>query len=138
MDTANLKLEKFTGYGSKVSRKIGINRAYGFSFPKAFVMENKLEKGAHTQLFFDKDARVIGIHFEHGGDNNHTFKLVVNKRDGDVVGAQSAAKSFFTTYDLVIDDIAGSYDYEKKEVPEIGELFLIQLKDHATPEQPAQ
>lgn len=128
MDINSLELERFTGYGSKVSRRISINKSYGFSVPRPFLKENNLLDSDFTELFFDKIAQVIGILFKKGeGDGG--FKLNYYGTKEDPKGVSFVAKSFFTTYNIDVNKVAGQYSPQKKTVEGIGDVYLMQLKE---------
>lgn len=128
MDIDNIKLEKFTGYGSKVSRKISINRSNGFSIPRAFLQENNINDVDFSELFFDKESKVIGIRFKKGEGEGGCKLIPYGNKEGDRLGVQFSAKSFFNTYNLDAAQYAGQYEAVKKTTGELGDVFLIQLK----------
>lgn len=121
-----LNLVKFTGIGSKVSRKISINKSFGFSVPKAFLAENKVENPKFVDLFYDQNLKVIGLFFKSQPDSSG-FKLVPYGHKGERLGFQFSAKSFFNTYNIPVDKVAGHYEAYKQALPNEGDIFLIKI-----------
>jgi hypothetical protein len=122
MSYENLNLEKFSGYGSKISRKISITKSFSFGLPPAFFQENSLNGYTKVAIFYDKKERVIALHF----NNEEGFKLSTYG-EGTKQGASFLARSFFTTYDLKPADCKGRYTPEKIHKDGIGDLFVIKL-----------
>lgn len=127
MNPSALKLEKFTGYGTKTSRKISITSASGFGIPPALYKEFGLEKYSYVVLFYDRDAKVIALKLKEN-DEEGGFKLV-RYGQGDKRGASFVGKSFFATYNINSDLYRGRYDVERATVPEVGDVLLIKLKE---------
>jgi len=129
MNYENLNLEKFSGYGSKVSRKISITKSFSFGIPPALFKENNIDGFEKVALFFDKKAGIIGLNF----NNNEGFKLA-KYGTGDKRAASFLARSFFTGYGLDPAKCKGRYVPDKINREGIGELFLINLESKALPE----
>lgn len=134
MDIANLNLERFSGYGSKVSRRISITRSFGFGFPPAFCREHDLNRFAFAALFYDKSQRVIGIQFLAEGekDPDQGAFRVVHYGVGDRTGASFTAKSFFNEVGLNVDESRGRY--EGTPYPKMPNTFLLDLSKPDTSE----
>ncbi|NQV89243.1 MAG: hypothetical protein HQ488_02885 [Parcubacteria group bacterium] len=126
MDINNLNLEKFTGYGSKTSRKISITKSFSFGLPPAFYQENELDKFNFALLLFDKDNKVIAIKFAEN-DSDGGFKLATYG-EGKKRGATFVARSFFNNYNIDPKLYSGRYEYEKINSDEHGQVFLIKIE----------
>lgn len=125
IDINSVVLEKFGGYGSKVSRKISITRSFSFGLPPAFFKDNGLGRYTNVLLFYNKQLNLIVLKFETD-DTNGGFKLV-KYGEGDKMGASFVARSFFTTYNIDPKTYKGRYEAEKGVKDGIGEVFWIQL-----------
>ncbi len=123
MNHENLKFEKFSGYGSKISRKISITKSCSFGIPPTFFKENNIDQFTHVVLFFDKDAGVIGLQFNNSEEG---FKLI-KYGSGERRGASFVARSFFNAYRLEATKYKGRYNAEKIQKDNIGELYIIDV-----------
>jgi hypothetical protein len=130
MDINLLNFEKFSGYGSKVSRKISITRSYSFGIPPAFYKDNNLEQFSYVIVYYDKVARVIALKFQKD-DTEGGFKLVKYGNDGKR-GASFVARSFFNTYGIDPKQYKGHYDAKKETRNDIGEIYWIALPEPST------
>jgi hypothetical protein len=119
----NIEFEKFSGYRSKVSRKISITKSFTFGIPPAFFKENDLENFKFVALFYNKNEGIIGINF----NNQDGFKLS-KYNEGEKRAASFPARSFFQTYGLNPVDCKGRYTPEKITKEGIGDLYLIKIK----------
>ncbi|MFA6253057.1 MAG: hypothetical protein WCV69_02205 [Patescibacteria group bacterium] len=124
MDINSLKLEEFNSVGSKFSRKISITNAASFGFTTAFIAENGLSDPQFASLFYDKNQNVIGIQFGKEWKEKNSLKLSFNKIANN---ASFGARSFFHAHQIKIEDIRGKYEYKKTSLPNIGEVYLIDL-----------
>jgi hypothetical protein len=127
MDIKELNLKKFEAFGAKISRKISITASSSFGFPPTFYKENNLDKYTHAVLFYDQNARVVGIHFTSDKPEG-AFKLIIHGKD-DKISASFVARSFFNTYGLIASGVKGRYEYSKIDQEGIGEIYLIELKE---------
>ncbi len=122
MSYENINFEKFSGYGSKISRKISITRSFSFGLPPAFYQENNLKDYTRVAMFYDKKEALIALHF----NNDEGFRLSIYG-EGSKQGASFLARSFFTMYDLEPAKCKGRYTPEKIYKEGIGDLFVIKL-----------
>ena len=123
----NLNLKKFSGFGAKISRKISITGSYSFGFPPAFYTDNGLADYSYAILFYDENAKVIGIHFIKEREEG-AFKMIPHGKD-DKTSASFVARSFFNTFKLPVDKIKGRYEPNVINQDSIGKIFLIQVKE---------
>lgn len=127
MDIKNLKLEKFVGYGSKVSRKISLHKSESFGFPPAFFQENGVEDYQYINLYFDKDNKVIAMKMLKEKPQDGGYKIIKYGL-GERRGASFNARSFFNNQGMVAADFSGKYDYQMENIDGIGDVYLIELK----------
>lgn len=123
MNYNELNFEKFTGMGSKVSRKISITRSYSFGIPPAFFKENDIDNYNHVVIFYEKNAGVIGLNFNNAAEG---FKLV-KYGTGDKRGASFVARSFFNAYGLDSSKCKGRYSVEKIDKEGVGHMYIIDI-----------
>ena len=127
MDINSLNLQKFEGRGSKTSRWISVTKSNSFGFPPAFFKENRLDKFSKVNLYFDPNAKVVGIKFLKDGEE---ASFALNKYGKEKKGASVVAKSFFSEYGIQAPRVNGRYEPTVTVRPDIGKVFLIQLEDH--------
>jgi len=127
MDTNNLNLTKFSGFGAKISRKISITKSYSFGLPPAFYKDNDLKDFFYATLYYDKDARVVGIHFLKSKEDG-SFKVIRHGTENRE-SASFVARSFFKSYGLNVSKIRGRYVPKTINQEGIGKIFLIELKE---------
>lgn len=118
----DINFERFSGYGSKVSRKISITKSFTFGIPSVFYKENGLEGFNSVAMFYNKDNGAIGLHF----NNQEGFKLS-KYGEGDKRAASFPARSFFQTYGLDPATCKGRYTPEKIQKDGIGDIYVIKI-----------
>ena len=125
IDKNNLKLKKFEGFGSKVSRKISITRSNSFGFSPTFFRENRLTAFEAALLYYDATQQVIGIKFVNQKEEG-SFTLV-KYGEGNKIGGAISARSFFTNHEIDLNEHRGKYDYETIE-DNGSKIYLIKLE----------
>jgi len=128
MDYSTLNLKKFSNVGSKISRKISITGSYSFGIPPAFYEEHGIKDYSYAVVFYDEQNQVIGVQFTKEKEKDSSFKLIPYGSEVKM-GASFVARSFFNTHDIDIAQIKGRYDPEEHTFPDIGKVFLIDLKE---------
>jgi len=130
MEVKNLQLKPFIDYRTRISRKISLNPSFSFGIPPTFFKENGLDEGFVAKLFYDELQRVIGIKFVRKSETSGPgFKINVYG-EGDKKGATFLARSFFKKYNIDPDKYRGKYDPEKVDLPDVGEVFIFELKEN--------
>lgn len=129
MDIKSLNLKKFEEYGSKISRRISLNKSYSFGLPPAFYQEQGIDNYTHAYLFFDDTQKVVGIQFVKIGDGEKGVKLVTYGGGKDK-GATFIARAFFNKHNIDPKKYYGKYDFTKENVEGVGEVYLFQLKEN--------
>ena len=120
--------QRFTSVNTKHNDVITISKTNSFGFPTHFFNKNEIGKFRYVVLFYDDTSREIGFLFTDNQDEPNKFTIFRN-RSGQ--GGSVVAKSFFDTYDIKPMENHGKYLYEKREVPEIGLLYIIKLPNIA-------
>ena len=128
MENLELNLKKFVGFGTKVSRKVSITKAYSFGFPPALYKEYGLETFFFANIYFDDVRRVIGVKFLKEREEG-AFKLIRYKFDDNKISASFVARSFFKTYKLNVDQLKGRYEPKVIESEDLGKIILLDLNE---------
>ena len=72
-------------------------------------------------LFYDNGNKAIAFKFT----NSHEEGILSVTRD--TTGATVSGKSFFNANKLDLKTSSGRYDWKKQTIPDIGEVFIIEL-----------
>ena len=105
--------------------RISITGVNSFGFPAKFYADNNLKDYKYVVLFWDADNKAIGIQFSNDEQEKSKLSLVKSSK----YGASLSAKSFFTKNALDSKKYKGRYDWKKVQVPDVGEVFVIELKE---------
>ena len=116
--------EKFINTNKRTESRITITKSNSFGFPTKFYEENIMDKYNHVVLYWDKVEREIGLHFISDENEKYKFKIIHNKNG---YGGQIVATSFFKVNGIDPSVHRKRYDWEKKYVDGIGELYIIKL-----------
>lgn len=113
----------------KVIDTITVTSNYYLSLPMFFLKKNKLNKNSKPvlRLFFDEDAKAIGILFTSVVESG-TYKINYS----DKYGATCKIKSFLMNNNISLADYAGKYNYEIINTNVDGEnveMFVLELKN---------
>ena len=122
----NLKLKKFTKTNARLEDRITITANRAFGFPTQFYKNNNINRHKYLVLYFDEDNEVIGFHFTSDEGEEHKFTLIKSNQG---YGASVVATSFFKTYDIDPGKYKGKYNWRKRKITEVGQVFLIDLKE---------
>lgn len=120
---------KFTALKQRSVDKISITGSHTFNFPSKFYNDNSLNNYKYVILYYDANVRAIGIQFTN--DEAEKFKLKIQKSDRGYGGFISAT-SFFKTNNIDTKIYKGRYDWKKETVENIGELYVIELKERGS------
>ena len=122
------KFEKFKYLGGRFSAKASIRSNGSIGLSQGAILRYKLAEGKwYAELFFDKDARVIGIRPTRDGDTESVTKIVVRKSaqgGKDSFSSFISARSLLNFYGIPIEK-ARSYPAEWDEEHQ---MIIIDLK----------
>lgn len=122
-DTANLR--KFTEAGKRVEKRLTITSWNSFGLPTKFWNDHNLDDFRYVVLFYDPDQMLVGLHFTN--DDKEPSKFTISKgKQG--YGGGFVANSFFKLNGLESRDYRGRYEWEKRNIDGVGEVFLFMLK----------
>lgn len=117
---------KFTALRQRSVNKISITASNTFNFPSKFYSDNKLGRFKYVVLYYDKGRGAIGFNFTNEDDEKYKFKVQTSKKG---YGGFVSATSFFKVNNIDPKTHKGRYEWEKETIPEIGKLFVIELKE---------
>lgn len=117
------KFEKFNQQNTRLESRITITKSNSIGFPTKFSEDNGVKKFNYAVLFYDKEARAVGIQFTNDEQEPHKFSIIKS----DKYGASLVAQSFFKLNDIDTKKYHGRYNWKKVELDNIGKIFVIEL-----------
>lgn len=112
---------KFNGVYPRGDSKIGFQKSGLIRLSSGFCRVTGIKKFKYTVMYFDSDNRAIALKFTDGREDGRL------KVTHDGTGATISATSFLKANNLTLKSTWGRYDWEKINLPEIGEAFVIKL-----------
>lgn len=122
----NYNLKKFEYTNKRFENRITVTGSNAFGFPTRFFKENQIGTFNYVSLFYDEDQKVVGFHFHNNENEKHKYSILKSKEG---YGGSIIATSFFKTYDLDPKRYKSKYNWEKKNIKGVGEVFIIKLKE---------
>lgn len=118
--------EKFEGRNSRQEERITITKSNSIGLPTKFYNDNGIKNFKYAVLFWDKENKVIGIHFTNEKEKNG-FTIGHSKQE---YGGGVAASSFFKSYDIDTKIYHGRYKWEIVQQNDGEKLYVIKLKKY--------
>ncbi|MFZ2200041.1 MAG: hypothetical protein WAV40_04610 [Microgenomates group bacterium] len=132
---ADYKWIKFEGVNKREEDRITVTSTRAFGFPTKFSQDHDLKNFDYVTLFFDKEKMAVGFRFHSDKDEPHKYKLLKSNQG---YGANAMAMSFFKQNNVDAHKYRGRYPYEKISDPALGEIYIIELKEHPVTNQPVK
>lgn len=117
---------KFEKTNARLEKRISITAYRSFGFPTKFFIDNKIGKYKYVVLFYDAKNKAVGFQFTNDEAEKHKFTLIRSKEG---YGGAVVATSFFKSYNMNSNRLKGKYEWKRKNIPGIGQLFVINLTD---------
>ena len=116
--------------GGRYEDRITITHSRSIGLPKAFFDDNHVEKYSYASLYYDKNKNAVGIVFT----NDEVPGKIKITRNNKGYGGQIPAISFFKANRINTKKYAGRYDYEKRNLRDVGlekdgQMYIIMLQD---------
>ena len=115
--------KKFDGVYSRGEAKISLNSDSIIRFTSAFCRSTGISNFKFTVLFFDETNKAIAFKFTNSREEG------VLRITGDRSGMTVAARSFMRANNLTLKNYSGMYDYKEKILPDVGRVYIIELKN---------
>jgi len=125
-----MAFQKFEDTNKRQEDRITITGHSSFGFPTKFYQDNNIAQFKYVTLFYDPSESKVGFRFHNDETEKHKFTILKSKQG---YGGSIVASSFFRTKGLNSKMYRNRYEWRKENVPEIGELFIIQLKPREEP-----
>lgn len=127
---------KHTQVGKRFEERITVTRARTIGLPTQFYKDNGIENFKYVVLFYEQDKNMIGIKFTNEKEDG----AIAIAKHNNGYGGYVSATSFFKINRINTKKYAGRYEYEKKELQQLGlegsgVLFIIKLKEKAVKEE---
>jgi|GEM_PF-770646 len=127
----DFNFHKFENTNQRFEDRITVTGTNAFGFPTKFFKDQSIENYKYVVIFYDPDKKAVGLHFTNSEEEKHKFTIIKSKGYGGSV----IATSFFKTYNIDPKKYHGKYEWEKKEMPPTGTLFVIILKERVPKEK---
>lgn len=121
-----LNLKKFEKTKVRMVNKITVTSSHSFGFPRKFFQDNNIDNYKYVVLYYDEVNKIVAFLFINNEEENHKFTLIKSKKS---YGASIVATSFFKSYNLDPKKYRGKYEWQKKDITGIGEVYLIKLME---------
>jgi hypothetical protein len=115
------KFERFTGSVPRGDTKIAINKSGLIRLSSGFCRVTNILNHEFAILFYDKINKAIAIKFTNNKEQG-ILKLTKDRN-----AATISAKSFLSVNSLLLRSNFGRFAWEKQTIPNIGEVFIIEL-----------
>lgn len=123
------EFKKFTKTNTRQDSLITVTSHNSFGMTTKFYQEAGLTQFNYVTLFFSEPTKAVGFQFHSNENEPHKFKLVKSVK----YGASVLATSFFKANNIDTRKYRGRYQWTKEVLPEVGEGYVIVLKERITP-----
>ena len=121
-----MAFQKFQNKNVRFEDRITITSTNSFGFPTSFFRKNKIDQFKFVVLYYDPEEKSVGFYFSNDETEKYKFSIIKSKQG---YGGSIVATSFFKTYNIDPKKYRGRYEWGKRNLPEIGEIFVIKLKE---------
>ncbi|HRY59778.1 MAG TPA: hypothetical protein P5096_00095 [Patescibacteria group bacterium] len=117
--------KKFEGRNLRLEDRITITKSNSIGFPQKFYIDNGIKDIKFVVLFWDEGSKAIGIQFTNSETEKNKFSILHSKQG---YGGSVVARSFFRSNNIDPKEFHGRYKWEKYDMPEVGEVYVVNLK----------
>lgn len=118
--------KKFQNTNKRYEDRITVTGTNAFGFPTKFYRDNKIDECKYVVLYYDDVNKAVAFQFTNSEEEKYKFTMIKS----DKYGASINATSFFKENNLDSKKFKGRYKWTRKEYPEEGVLYIIQLKEN--------
>lgn len=118
------QFKKFEARNTRIENRITITKSNSIGLPTKFYQDNEIKNFKYAILFWDEAKKAIGIYFTNNKEEKGGFKII----HGQKYGGQILVKSFLRSNNINPKIYHGRYEWEKYNLKEVGEIFVIKLK----------
>ncbi len=119
----NYNFTRFDGRYIRGDTRIGINKSGLIRLSSGFSKSTSVTNFKYCVFFYDNGNKAIALKFTNKREEG-IFRVTK-----DTTGATVSAKSFFIANKLDPKKFFGRYDWKKQAIPDIGEVFIIKLRN---------
>lgn len=112
---------KFDGFFPRGDAKIAINKSGLIRLSRGFRVATNTTNFKYVILYYDSVNKAIALRF---ANTRESGALNVTK---DRTSATVSAKTFMKANNLNLRSYFGRYDWKKQKIPDIGQVFIIEL-----------
>jgi hypothetical protein len=114
---------KFESRNTKTEDRITVTKSQSIGLPTKFYNDNKIDDFKFAVLFYDKEAKAIGIQLTNEETEKNKFSIVKSKN----YGGNIVARSFFKAHSIDTSVYHGRYNWKIYEQEGVGKIFAIEL-----------
>jgi hypothetical protein len=123
MDEYNFK--EFNATGGRILPSISLGESGGFGISAGFIKKYDFSSLVGAKIFFDATKNVVAFKFLTAPEEGMMkIKMAPNQGGGHI-----SAKAFLIKFDIDSKKFSGKYTPQQKNIPNVGDVFLIELKD---------
>jgi len=120
------KFVKFEAQHARVEDRITVTKSNSIGFPTGFYKKNNIGGKQYVVLYWDSEAKAIGIEFLNNDSEKSKFKIIHSKTG---YGGSIITRSFFRINNIDPKKYYGRYLW-KKVTDDVAEtLYVIELKE---------
>lgn len=112
---------KFSGVYPRGDAKIAINKSGLIRLSPGFCKAANIASFKYAVLFYDSNNKATAFKFTKLSEDG-AFKITRDRNAGTI-----SAKSFMNANNLMLRSNFGRYNWKKLTIPNIGEVFVIEL-----------
>ena len=116
---------KFQGKNTRQENRITITKSDQLGLPTQFYNENDIKRFKYAILFWDKENKAIGIHFNNEKEEKSSFSVIHSNN----YGANVIIRSFLKANNIDPKKYAGRYNWRKQNLEGVGDIYIIELKE---------
>ena len=120
--------EQFNATGGRIIPYISLGESGGFGVSAGLVKKYEIGSVVAVKVFYDKAKNAVAFKFSDKFEDG-MLKVKMAPKQG---GGHISAKVFLVKYDIDANKFKGKYTPREIEMPNVGKVFVIDLKENST------
>ena len=130
MEEQQYSWKRFDNIHARLEDRITVTKNGAIGFPTRFYQDNNIKDYKYIVLYYDEAQKAIGIHFTNDENEKSKFSILHSKQN---YGGSAVVRSFFKVSRIDPKIYYGRYDFTVRQEPELGTLYVFQLKERVDP-----
>ena len=124
---AEYKFQEFNATGGRVLPSISLGESGGFGVSAGFVKKYEIASTTAVKIFYDQAQNAVAFKFyDKFEEGMLKVKMAANQGGGHI-----NANAFLIKFDIDAKKYKGKYSPTEIDMPNIGKVFVIELKEKA-------